>query len=61
MKRTLQRREGYRESGKERVPSLCRFGALVLHPWVTSRGGPAGKGWTEPAEVEHGEGDEGVG
>lgn len=35
--------------------------ALRPHPWVTSRGDPAGEGRAESAEVEHGEGDEGFG
>jgi len=32
--------------------------ALVTDPWVVSRCGSAGEGRAEPAEVEHGEGDE---
>jgi hypothetical protein len=37
------------------------FRALVLLPWARLGGGAAGEGWAEPAEVEHGESDEGVG
>lgn len=56
---------------REAATDVCAFAAfpqahwkkmaLRPDPWVTSRRSPAGEWWAEPAEVEHGEGDEGVG